>query len=140
MNARRKEQRVALYKDLLKVTRKTVEAAEQAKKQLSRHGAVVYATEFGQYLPFVKRVIDQTERRVLRGESVPAKQKLVRLFEPPPTSSAKIAARRIRSQGHAVDRTQWIGDGLGDGERQSRRFNLGLALGDKTQEAFGCHA
>jgi len=100
MNARRKEQRVALYKDLLKVTRKTVEAAEQAKQQLSRHGAVVYATELGQYLPFVKRVLDQTERRVLRGESVPAKQKLVSLFEPPTDILCK--DRRATYFGHKI--------------------------------------
>ena len=34
------------------------------------------------YLPLVERIIDQSERRVLAGEAVPAAEKLVSLFEP----------------------------------------------------------
>ena len=34
------------------------------------------------YLPLVERVIDQAARRVLAGEQVPAKEKLVSLFQP----------------------------------------------------------
>jgi IS5 family transposase len=82
LNAGRMERRVPLYKDLLKVTYKTVRAAEQALEELSREGAIVYATQLGHFLPLVKRVIDQTERRVLRGESVPAEEKIVSIFEP----------------------------------------------------------
>jgi IS5 family transposase len=76
------ERRVPLYRDLLKVTRKTVQAAETARNELSAAGGVVYAMELQHYLPLVKRVIDQTERRVLRGESVPVEEKLVSIFEP----------------------------------------------------------
>ena len=82
LNARRDDQRVPLYRDLLKITHKTVRAAERAIEELQRAGGVVYATELGHYLPLVKQVIDQTERRVLRGESVPAEDKIVSLFEP----------------------------------------------------------
>jgi len=82
VNAGRMERRVPLYKDLLKVTHKTVHAAETAFKELIQAGAIMYATQLGHFLPLVKRVIDQTERRVLHGESVPAEEKIVSIFEP----------------------------------------------------------
>jgi IS5 family transposase len=82
LNAGRMERRIPLYRDLLKVTHKTVHAAETALKELSHTGGIVYATQLQYFLPLVKRVIDQTERRVLRGESVPAEEKLVSIFEP----------------------------------------------------------
>jgi len=37
---------------------------------------------FDHYLPLVQRVLDQTRRRVLQGEAVPASDKIVSLFEP----------------------------------------------------------
>ena len=82
LNAGRMNRRVPLYKDLLKVTHKTVRAAEQAAAELAEAGGVVYALQLEHFLPLVKKVIDQTERRVLRGESVPATEKLVSIFEP----------------------------------------------------------
>lgn len=82
LNAGRMDRRIPLYRDLLKVTRKTVYAAETAIKELGAAGAVVYAAQLEHFLPLVKRVIDQTERRVLRGEAVPAWEKLVSIFEP----------------------------------------------------------
>ena len=82
LNAGRMDRRLPLYKDLLKVARKTVRAAECALGELTEAGAVVYATQIIHFLPLVKRVIDQTERRVLRGESVPVEDKIVSIFEP----------------------------------------------------------
>jgi IS5 family transposase len=82
LNAGRMDRRVPLYKDLLKITRKTVRAAEAAAQELAERGAVMYAIQLDHFLPLVKRVIDQTERRVLRGESVPAVEKIVSIFEP----------------------------------------------------------
>jgi IS5 family transposase len=74
--------RLPLYKDLLKVAHKTVRAADRALEQLTGLGAIFYVATLSHFLPLVKRVIDQTERRVLRGESVPAAEKIVSLFEP----------------------------------------------------------
>jgi transposase, IS5 family len=82
LNAKRMNRRIPLYRDLLKVTRKTVHAAETALEELGRAGDIAYAIQLEHFLPLVKRVIDQTERRVLRGESVPAEEKLVSIFEP----------------------------------------------------------
>ena len=38
--------------------------------------------QFGELMPLVEQVIEQTERRVLKGESVPAADKIVSLVEP----------------------------------------------------------
>jgi transposase, IS5 family len=81
-NVGRMDRRVPLYKDLLKITHKTVRAAEKAAEELVYKGAIVYAAKLHHFLPLVKRVIDQTERRVLHGESVPAADKIVSIFEP----------------------------------------------------------
>lgn len=82
LNAGRMARRIPLYRDLLKVTRKTVEAAEAASKELRETDDIAYGMQLDHFIPLVKRVIDQTERRVLRGESVPAEEKLVSIFEP----------------------------------------------------------
>jgi transposase, IS5 family len=92
--------RLPLYKDLLKITQKTVRAAECAIEELTRHGAIVFATTLMHFVPLVKRVIDQTERRVLRGESVPAAEKLVSLFEP--HTDIIVKDRRETHFGHKV--------------------------------------
>jgi len=82
LNAGRMDRRIPLYKDLLKVTHKTVRAAERALEELTREGGIVYATQLRHFLPLVKQVLDQTERRVLHGESVPVEDKIVSIFEP----------------------------------------------------------
>jgi IS5 family transposase len=74
--------RIPLYKDLLKITHKTVRAAERAIEELVRFGALGFVATLSHFLPLVRRIIDQAERRVLKGESVPASEKLVSLFEP----------------------------------------------------------
>lgn len=100
LNAGRMTKRVPLYKDLLKITRKTVLAAEQALTELTRHGAIVYATKLAHFIELVKRVVDQTERRVLREESVPADEKIVSLFEP--HTDIIVKDRRDTHYGHKV--------------------------------------
>jgi transposase, IS5 family len=49
-------------------------SAERASQRLLR--------QLDRFVPLVERVVDQTHRRVLRGEQVPAAQKLVSLFAP----------------------------------------------------------
>jgi IS5 family transposase len=92
--------RIPLYKDLLKIAHKTVRAAERALEELTGCGAIVYVTMLAHFLPLVKRVIDQTERRVLRGESVPASEKLVSIFEP--HTDIIVKDRRDTHYGHKV--------------------------------------
>jgi IS5 family transposase len=84
--ARGEKQRQRLYEDLLKAARKTIGYATRAQgilEQLSsadiRLTALVF--EFRHYLALSKQVYDQTYRRVIHGESVPADQKVVSIFE-----------------------------------------------------------
>jgi IS5 family transposase len=42
----------------------------------------VWRGRLDHYLPLIERIVTQTERRVLAGEAVPARDKLVSLFEP----------------------------------------------------------
>ena len=92
--------RIPLYKDLLKITHKTVRAAERALEELAHRGVFGLAATLSHFLPLVKRIVDQAERRVLRGESVPASEKLVSLFEP--HTDIIVKDRRDTHYGHKV--------------------------------------
>ena len=85
LNAKNNRKRKQAYRDLLKVTYETLGYARQAIEQLQACGdfitAQALAYEIEHYLPLVECVIDQTERRVLYGESVPAEEKLFSIFE-----------------------------------------------------------
>lgn len=100
------KKRTPLYRDLLKVTRATLGYVEAVGECLQRAG--VWGIEFegwlGQaqyYKPLIERVISQTERRVFDGESVPASEKVVSLFEPHTDIIVK-GAREVR-YGHKVN-------------------------------------
>lgn len=81
-------QRVAIYTRLVAATWATVTQAEQVATALAQVGTAMRAqagrlrTQIAQYVPLVKQVLDQTERRVCAGEKVSAGEKLVSLFEP----------------------------------------------------------
>jgi IS5 family transposase len=92
--------RIPLYKDLLKITHKTLRAAEKALEELTRRGALGFVATLSHFLPLVKRIVDQAERRVLKGESVPASEKLVSLFEP--HTDIIVKDRRDTHYGHKV--------------------------------------
>ncbi len=78
--------RVQHYRELIKLTRATLAYADQAAAQLSQAPAPIavaqWQAEFRHYRPLIERIIGQTERRVLRGETVAANEKIVSLFEP----------------------------------------------------------
>jgi IS5 family transposase len=61
--------RSPLYKDLLKIAHKTVRAAERAIEELARRGAIGFVATLSHFLPLVKRVIDQAERRLASGSA-----------------------------------------------------------------------
>ena len=90
-NCRSKKKRTKLYRDLLKVTLKTVSAADRAIEALKQYQApdftslvlvLVLESQLKHYIPLTRRVISQAERRVLLGESVPSTEKIVSIFEP----------------------------------------------------------
>jgi IS5 family transposase len=73
------------YQHLLDVTRASVQQATQVgavcQAQATQSGQKLAAT-LERVIPLVRQVVAQTTRRVLRGEAVPAEEKLVSLFEP----------------------------------------------------------
>lgn len=88
-NSKKKKQH-KIYKQLLKLSKNVVSYAEQAIPQLQNHQGpteenTATSNMISDYLEYYKelllRVIDQTKRRIIDGESVPAKDKVVSLFE-----------------------------------------------------------
>jgi IS5 family transposase len=76
-------ERVKLYRELIAVTRTTLDHLQAAAAQVPTSGlaAEAWQAQLRHYRPLIERVIAQSERRVLRGEAVPAQEKLVSLFE-----------------------------------------------------------
>ena len=86
MNSRRKKDRKSKYADLIKVTIKSIGYAQSAIEAIDNvasisHGLVALRLDLTQYSQLAARVVDQTQRRVLLGENVPASDKVVSLFE-----------------------------------------------------------
>jgi IS5 family transposase len=76
--------REKLYQDLLRVTESTVADAENAASLLDKRyprGTSGLAVELRRMAAIGRRVIDQTQRRVLGGETVPAEKKVYSIFE-----------------------------------------------------------
>ena len=86
MNSRSKKDRRSKYADLIKVTNKSIGYAQRAIEAIDKvastsHGLVALRLDLNQYSQLAARVVDQTQRRVLLGENVPASDKVVSLFE-----------------------------------------------------------
>ncbi len=88
--ARRREQRIPGYRDLVPVTEWTMGYAKRAIEELRAWDggdllavaqARALADEMDHFLGLARRVVDQTRRRVFQGETVPATEKVVSLFE-----------------------------------------------------------
>ena len=83
---RGKDKKARLYRDLIKVTTNTLDYLDQARIALSVRPVASlqleqWLAQVAHYPPLIKQVIDQTQRRVLQGESVPASDKIFSLFE-----------------------------------------------------------
>jgi IS5 family transposase len=89
--AKRKDQRVPAYRELLDVSRlvdqQVATVLDELQKleprtveDLATRKALV--AEIERYRALLARVIDQTTRRVIKGETVPAQEKVVSIFEP----------------------------------------------------------
>ena len=91
MNAKNGEERQKPYKDLIEVTEKTIGYGKCGLRSISSYKATTLE-EYGmrdwliqqlnQYLPLARQVVCQTRRRIIAGESVPAQEKIVSIFEP----------------------------------------------------------
>lgn len=90
-HAAKAEQRLPLYRDLVKVTENTAASARFSVEKLAQHfpAEAFQQPELGDlrealihYVGLADKVIDQTRRRVFDGETVPAPEKIVSIFEP----------------------------------------------------------
>ena len=80
-----KDERQATYQRLLKVAQATLKQAETVQSALAEKSATAAESlreSLDHFVPLLKKVINQTRRRVLEGEMVPAAEKLVSIFEP----------------------------------------------------------
>ena len=84
---RGQEKKAVLYRDLITATHNSLTYAEQANFKLLEvmlvdpMACAVWQAQFNHYKPLILRVIDQAERRVFKGEQVPAAEKVVSIFE-----------------------------------------------------------
>jgi transposase, IS5 family len=108
-NAKSMQDRTPLYRDLVKMTEKTLEQAQRMAEHLDEvpcHelneivAAQVIGAQIRQYSPLVSQILSQAERRVFRGESVPASEKIVSIFEP--HTDIIIKGNRETEYGHKV--------------------------------------
>jgi len=90
MNAKNAVERKKFYKDLLLVTENTIGYAERCLKAFRSYqpatleqGAVLSMAkeQLEHFLPLTRQVVCQTRRRVFEGDSVPAEEKVVSIFE-----------------------------------------------------------
>ncbi len=109
LNAKSDSQRRPLYRDLLRVTAKTVRGAERMAAELdvvkvadvmAMIRAATIAYDLRHYVKLAERVLDQAERRIVRGEQVPATEKIVSIFEP--HTDIIIKDRRETHYGHKI--------------------------------------
>ena len=86
MNSRSKKDRKIKYADLIKVTNKSIGYAQSTIEAIDKvtsisNGLVALRLDLNQYCQLAARVVNQTQRRVMMGEDVPAADKVVSLFE-----------------------------------------------------------
>jgi IS5 family transposase len=105
MNAKNKAQRKTAYTDLLKIAGKVLGYARSAQTAIaagSCHGLVSseMLVQIEHFAKLTEQVISQTQRRVLKGEKVPAAEKVVSIFEP--HTDIIVKDRRDTIFGHKV--------------------------------------
>jgi transposase, IS5 family len=109
LNARKDSIRQSAYKDLLSYARLVVGCAEEAIPELASYeGHTLSHTYAGRELSrrleravhILGKVIDQTNRRVFKGEKVPASEKVVSFFED--HTDIIVKGRRDTEYGHKI--------------------------------------
>ena len=73
------------YQELLDMTEKTIEQAVQTSELLEQQiGKAAHRLKrtLATFIPLAEKVVDQTKRRVLQDEQVPAQDKVLSIFEP----------------------------------------------------------
>src|SRR5215217_76097 len=141
---RGRPKRVPLYRELIEITRKTLAYLREAAARLagtSSPAVALWRATVGHDEPLIERVIAQSERRVLCGEAVPARDKLVSLLrggagsgqagqlvrDPCRHHRQGQPRRPIRSQAQSDHRPKRLDPRPGDRGRQPGRQRPALA-------------
>jgi len=93
------------YRQLVQVTQRSVRQARAVQQQLvtvASAAAQRLVTTLECFVPLVEQVIDQTVRRVFQGQSVPAAEKIVSLFEPHADVICRGKEHRPTEFGHKI--------------------------------------
>ncbi|MEX0827745.1 MAG: transposase, partial [Haliea sp.] len=95
-----------LYRELIPLARRVVNQSEKAVAQVQRQCgpsplSQPWVDQVTHYRELLEPVIDQAERRVFHGETVPASDKLVSLFEP--HTDIIIKGQRDIAYGHKIN-------------------------------------
>jgi len=130
LNAKGARKQRKAYRDLLAVTNETIGYARAAGSSLeSQPGSLearALAAELHHYVVLAEAVIDQTERRILHGEEVPASEKVALDLRGPYRHRCQgQAGDPLRAQGHSHRRPLRSHPGLGRGGREPGRFDAG---------------
>jgi IS5 family transposase len=109
INAKNSDIRVAAYRDLVKYSNRVVDYAVSAIPVLASYQndnlievltAGHLAKQLERAVGLMRKVINQTERRVFNGENVPASEKIISLFED--HSDIIVKGKRDVQYGHKV--------------------------------------
>jgi len=109
LSRRGREQLKPHYRRLMQATQATIRQAEQVLTELQTtvaeeaHDLIETLQTF---LPRAEQVLEQTRRRVVSGESVPAAEKLVSIFEPHTDIIRRGKPNKDTEFGHKV----WLGE------------------------------
>jgi IS5 family transposase len=141
-NAKRMKQRMAPYLDLLKVTKRTLGYARRTVGALKRSKQLLapdHRATLQDLIDLTARVIGQTERRILHGESVPAAEKVVSIFEPHTDLIRKGGRETI--YGHKICLTAGVANLITDClvlEGNPPDTSLAVEMMKRHEELFGC--
>jgi transposase, IS5 family len=101
----KKAEKELLYAELILLAKRVVKQSHRAIVQVNLKSTEPlspwWIDEVNHYRHLLERVIDQTERRVMHGETVPASEKIVSLFEP--HTDIIVKADRGIDYGHKIN-------------------------------------
>ena len=109
LSRRGREQLKPHYQRLMRATQATIDQAEQVLSELqtttSKQGHKLAET-LQTFMPLAEQVLEQARRRVVNGESVPAAEKVVSIFEPHTDIIRRGKPNKDTEFGHKV----WLGE------------------------------
>lgn len=100
-NAKGDDKRKAHYRKLIKYVRKTLLIFKETLQSGKANIQLSWIARAMHYIPLIEKVINQSERRVIKGEQVPVAEKVVSLFES--HTDIIVKDKRATQYGHKVN-------------------------------------